>query len=84
MIPKSDHCTGWFEGWWSHCCEIHDSQYANSINRYVSDVDLLKCVTNSYPEVLMNSPELAVVISGAIAVIMFAGVRLFGWYFYKK
>jgi len=68
----SDWCTMWPDTWreydYSLCCQQHDLDYANPfITRWDADVALLICVKNS------SQPFLA--------VIMFIGVRCFGWMF---
>ena len=73
-----DYCTLWFEGFWSDCCKAHDLAYDTQIPRAIADADLATCVV-----LAANSPGTALV--GAIAAgIMFIGVRVFGWKYYKK
>lgn len=70
-VEKPDHCTLWVEGTWSHCCKRHDRRYSNNrISRLQADVLLFRCVSKA-KDVIMAS-------------IMFAGVRMFGSYFYNK
>ena len=73
-----DYCTLFPEGWWSHCCAAHDAAYAAQTARSAADMDLLRCVAAS----ATSSPALAVV-SAAIGVVMYVGVRVGGRYFYK-
>lgn len=79
-----DYCTLWPEGWWGDCCKQHDSDYLNQIGRAVADNDLFQCVMQSSPEVLTNHPMIAGGLSLVVAGVMFAGVRIFGSYFYKR
>lgn len=73
-----DYCTLWFEGFWSDCCKAHDLAYDMQIPRTIADADLASCVA-----LAASSPGAAWV--GAItAGVMFVGVRVFGWKFYKK
>ncbi len=66
-----DNCTLWFEGNWGHCCEAHDFHYSamSTISRYEADKHLYKCVKQK---------------SRPIAILMFIGVRLFGYNNYDK
>ena len=73
-----DYCTLWFEGFWSDCCKAHDLAYDTQIPRAIADADLATCVV-----LAAYSPGAALV--GVIAAgIMFIGVRVFGWKYYKK
>ena len=72
-----DDCTLWFEGWWAHCCKVHDDAYSAQIGRAAADYDLMTCVMASAPH-----PVLALA-SAVVAGAMFLAVRLFGWRFYK-
>lgn len=63
-----DYCTGFWEGNWAHCCKAHDVAY--SFAKLQADLDLASCVAASTWDV--------------IAWVMFAGVSLLGWMFYKK
>lgn len=68
----------------SQCCKAHDDAYSpNDIqnivyaaSRYEADVALLQCVQQAFP----TNTFLAI----TIPLLMFAGVRLFGWKFFKK
>ena len=65
-----DNCTLFPEGSWSLCCARHDRRYENKrLTRLEADILLYRCV--KHKSNLIN------------AAIMFSGVRLFGWYFYK-
>lgn len=72
-----DHCTLWFEGWWAHCCAVHDVQYSGAVPRAISDLELLHCVATSGPEWLLP-------VSVLVAVCMYIAVRIFGSAFYNK
>lgn len=74
-----DYCTLFPEGWWAHCCAAHDAAYAAQAARSVADKALLQCVAAS----ATSSPALAVV-SAAVGVVMYVGVRLAGRFFYDK
>lgn len=73
-----DHCTLFFEGWWSHCCKGHDADYAAQAARYAADLELLQCVATSGDGALIGA------VSTVIGVAMFVGVRIFGGRFYRK
>ncbi|CAE7879335.1 unnamed protein product, partial [Symbiodinium necroappetens] len=65
-----DHCTMFPEGDWAHCCQLHDIAYdASGTPRLEADLDLLLCLTD------MGRP--------IVGIIMFLGVVLFGWLFYR-
>jgi len=69
-------CTLFFKGTWNKCCCRHDRRYENRrLNRKQADILLKRCVKNS----ISNSTKRAI-----ISNIMYAGVRLFGWIFYKR
>ena len=40
----NDGCTGWFDGNWRHCCDIHDYNYYILNDKFLSDIDLMVCV----------------------------------------
>lgn len=73
-----DHCSLWLEGWWAHCCALHDARYSEQVARSVADSDLFACVAASAP-----APALAAV-AVVIGAVMWAGVRVFGGRFYRK
>lgn len=73
-----DGCTGWLDGWWRHCCAAHDQQYLDRADKIIADIDLFTCVATSGTVWWQH------LLSGAIAVTMFAGVSIFGWLFYKS
>lgn len=82
-----DYCTLWFEGWWAHCCEAHDSDYSAQIGQVVADGKLLACVASSLPGAVVDNPVLALgagIVSGGVGLLMWAGVRLFGRRFYRR
>lgn len=55
---------------WDECCKFHDYQYlSKKVSRKEADKILYNCVKNK---------------SKTIAYVMYAGVRLFGWYFWNK
>lgn len=64
-------CTFFPEGDWKPCCQIHDEQYSkgSKVPRKVADRALRDCVASS------GHPR--------IAKVMYAGIRSFGWMFYK-
>jgi hypothetical protein len=68
MITGS--CTGWFDGYWRQCCDLHDLAYAIGAPKMQADFDLASCVAQSG--------------HAGIAVLMLAGVTLFGWIFYPR
>lgn len=72
-----DYCTMFPEGWWPHCCQMHDIAYG--VLRRQADLDLMQCVSNS----AVDNP-FAAAASVAIAGTMYIGVRLFGWRFWKR
>lgn len=65
-----DGCTLWFDGNWRHCCDVHDVAYTTSSGKLMADFDLAVCVAQT------GHP--------GIALIMLAGVTLFGWIFYRR
>lgn len=67
--PVGDGCTGWFDGTWRYCCDIHDGAYLEQVSKFQADWDLFICVTNHDP---------------VAAILMFIGVTLFGWIWYRK
>lgn len=73
-----DYCTWFPEGWWQHCCQVHDAAYAAGLPKPGADLDLLLCVAQSAPE-----PWLMVA-SVAVGGLMFLGVTLFGAPYYRK
>ena len=82
-----DYCTGWFEGWWAHCCQAHDAAYAAQVGQAVADGQLLSCVVQSLPAFAVDNPLLAGAVgvaSAAVGGAMWLGVRVFGRRFYKK
>lgn len=66
----TDGCTLWFDGAWRHCCDAHDLAYSQFADKLQSDLDLALCVAKTG--------------HGAVALVMLAGVLLFGWLFYPK
>lgn len=73
-----DHCTLFPEGWWSHCCEGHDADYAAQAARHTADLELLQCVATSGDGLLVGAASMV------IGMVIFAGVRVFGGRFYRK
>lgn len=66
----SNHCTLFPDGNWADCCYSHDVAYVRqTVSRKEADRKLLDCVKAKCK---------------VIGVIMYAGVRLFGWYFWNK
>lgn len=72
-----DYCTLFPEGWWSTCCQIHDTEYAMQIGQALADANLLKCVINS------GGDPITIGLSVIIGVTMWIGVRIFGSKFYR-
>lgn len=72
-----NHCTLFPEGWWAHCCEAHDAAYAAQIGQMTADTTLLQCVAASGDGLLAP-------VSVAVGVVMFLGVTVFGWRYYRK
>jgi len=59
------------EGNWGSCCKLHDRRYENKrLTRKQADELLYRCVVRKH--------------SRFIATIMWLGVRMFGWYFYRR
>lgn len=69
-IYSTNGCTGWFDGTWKHCCDVHDIAYASGADKLVSDFELAKCVAETG--------------NGWMAFIMLIAVVLFGWVFKKR
>ena len=55
----NDGCTGWFDGNWRHCCDIHDYSYYILNDKFLSDIDLMVCVLQTG--------------NGIMALLMFLG-----------
>ena len=74
MGLEGDGCTLWLDGWgdlsWRQCCDIHDIAYGIGANKIAADLDLAMCVAQSG--------------AGVMALIMLAGLTLFGWIFYPR
>lgn len=68
--PFGNGCTGWFDGVWRHCCDAHDLDYALGVDKLQADLALAACVTDTGHPI--------------IALVMLAGVTLFGWFFYRR
>ena len=73
-----DYCTAFFEGWWSHCCQAHDSDYLARIGKALADERLLQCVASAGDGGLIG------VVSVGVAGVMWLGVRIFGRRWYRK
>lgn len=74
LASEGDGCTLWLQGWgeisWRHCCDAHDFNYAAGMDKIAADLDLAVCVAQTG--------------QGPMALIMLAGVTLFGWLFYRR
>lgn len=68
MTP--DGCSLWIDGVWRHCCDAHDLAYLNGTDKIIADLDLARCVADTG--------------NGTMALIMLAGVTLFGWLFLRR
>lgn len=65
------HCTGWFEGAWSHCCAAHDLAYADPVaTKLGADLELVRCVADAA--------------GWPVAIVMGAGVILLGLPFWQR
>lgn len=64
-------CTFFPDGSWVSCCDAHDINYSekSQVTRKSADQKLKMCVENSGHPI--------------IAKIMYAGLRMFGSFFYK-
>jgi len=72
-MTKKDWCTFWFEGNWWRWCRGHDYDYADGGSRgdrKIADIKLMAGV------VISKHPW--------IAMLMYTGVRLFGWTRWRK
>jgi len=68
-----DGCTLWFNGDWRACCDAHDAAYAvvsAPLDKVIADLDLARCVAETG--------------HGLMALVMLAGVTLFGWFFIRR
>lgn len=74
----NDYCTMFLEGWWSHCCQAHDADYAAQIGKVLADERLWQCVAASADGGLIG------IASAGVAVVMWIGVRMFGRRFYRR
>jgi hypothetical protein len=77
LTQAGDHCTKFPEGWWAHCCAAHDIAYVDGTRKLIADVDLLVCVSTAGTEWWQH------VLSFTIGGVMFAGVSLFGMFYYE-
>lgn len=66
-------CSFWFDQFlwfnWNACCKAHDLAYSMGMNKEAADKALELCVNH---------------ILWPMGWIMFIGVTLFGWLFYRK
>ena len=69
-LPEPDGCTGWIDGVWRHCCDAHDIAYSSGFDKFQTDLELAVCVAQT------GNP--------IVAVLMFLGVTIFGWFWYLK
>ena len=75
-------CTMFFKGTWNKCCCKHDKRYENKrLNRKQADILLRRCVKNN---INIKNKYLNKIVKFIVPNIMYVGVRVFGWYFYKK
>lgn len=70
MFGPGDGCTLWLDGVWRQCCDVHDLAYQAGADKVPADLELALCVAQTG--------------HGAMALIMLAGVTLFGWIFYRR
>lgn len=77
-----NYCTGWFEGWWGHCCQAHDEGYDAQMGQVQPDIEILYCVATSLPDI--EWAQAFGWVSVAVAVLMHLGVRFFGSGFYRR
>lgn len=74
MDPSADYCTLWPDVWFGtslkSCCLAHDLAYAAGVDKFVADIDLAKCVAETG--------------LGWLALLMLAGLSVFGWFFYPR
>lgn len=73
-----DYCTLFPEGWWAHCCQIHDNDYTAQIGQALADERLWQCVANSADGTLVSAASIV------LASVMWCGVRVFGRRYYRK
>jgi hypothetical protein len=73
-----DYCTLFPEGWWAHCCQIHDNDYAAQAGQALADERLWQCVANSADGTFVGTASIIV------ASVMWCGVRVFGRRYYRK
>lgn len=70
-LPAGDGCTLYLQGVWRHCCDAHDLAYVvGEVDKLTADWQLFSCV--------------AATGQWWHAVIMFAGVLLFGGLWWRK
>lgn len=78
----ADYCTAFPESVLgtdiSQCCKAHDDAYTlgSSYSRYNADVELFSCIQDAFPPYSITYL--------AIPFLMYAAVRTFGWWFYKR
>lgn len=71
--PVGDGCTLWIDGVWRACCDAHDLAYAKvavPLDKIIADLDLARCVAGTG--------------HGVVALVMLAGVTVFGWFFIRR
>lgn len=69
IAPYSDHCTAWPDGWWGHCCALHDVAYVLGLPKVEADINLGLCVAHEG--------------FAAMGAVMTVGVLVFGGLFYR-
>ena len=67
--PAGDGCTLFLDGVWRQCCDIHDIAYVAGGDKGAIDWALFECVAATGHPVM--------------AVVMLAGVTLFGWLWWR-
>lgn len=86
-------CTMFLEGAHSSCCDIHDHDYAMGIDRKEADQRLKKCIRLVREEQYEMDTKagknfiwlfLKYKSWRILAVLMYAAVRTFGWYFWER
>lgn len=59
----------------SQCCKAHDIAYLGEIPKYKADIELMQCVSGI---------EDGSALMPVVGALMFMGVSLFGFMFYKR
>lgn len=57
----------------SQCCKAHDEAYVGTTPKTQADLELFNCIKYKGDSIALT-----------IALVVFSGVSVFGWFFYKR